>query len=141
VTRVQDPVRTATFRLLSCAPPAVVWGALLCPDRSARYLHGLAVRTTWEPGAEVTLTSPSCALTGQVLHMRPLERLSLTLEDGSGCCTYLTWSLRACDSGTVVRLDVAEADGGSTTEAELEEVWLPVLDRLGALLREETPAG
>ena len=141
MTPVQDPVRTATFRLLSCAQPAAVWGALLCPSRTPRYLHGLAVRTTCDPGAQIELTSPACTLTGQVLHVQPLERLSLTVEDGSGCCTYLTWTLRGCEAGTVVRLDVAEADGGSTTEAELEEVWLPVLERLGALLREETPAG
>jgi uncharacterized protein YndB with AHSA1/START domain len=134
-------VPSATFRLLACAPPAAVWRALLCPDRSPRYLHGLALLTRWEPGAQVELVSPACTLTGQVLHVRARERLSLTVEDGSGCCTYLTWTLRSCAGGTVVRLDVAEADGGSTTEAELEEVWLPVLDRLGALLREETPAG
>ena len=137
---MRDPVLTATFRLLSCAPPTSVWAALRCPSRSPRYLHGLAVRTSWEPGAEVALTSPACTLTGQVLHVQPLERLSLTVEDGSGCCTYLTWTLRGCAAGTVVRLDVAETDTG-TTEADLEEVWLPVLDRLGALLREETPAG
>lgn len=133
--------RGATFRLLTCAPPEVVWGCLVCPTRSPRYLHGLTVTTCWTPGARVTLTGPDCALTGEVLHVRPPERLSLTVEDDSGSCTYLTWTLRPHEGGTVVRLHVEECDRATTTEDDLEDVWLPVLDRLGALLREETPAG
>src|SRR4051812_36978332 len=134
-------MRSATFRLLTCAPPEVVWGCLLCPTRSPRYLHGLAVQTSWEPGARVSLTSEACALDGEVLHVQAPERLSLTVEDDSGSCTYLTWTLRRHDEGTVVRLHVEECDGASTSESDLEDVWLPVLDRLGVLLREETPAG
>ena len=136
-----DVTRAATFRLLTCAAPEVVWGLLLCPTRSPRYLHGLTVTTCWQQGAPVTLTAADCTLTGEVLHVRAPERLSLTVEDESGSCTYLTWTLRPADSGTVVRLQVEECDRASTTEDDLEDVWLPVLDRLGALLREETPAG
>ncbi len=136
-----DVMRSATFRLLTPAAPEVVWGCLLCPARSPRYLHGLAVNASWEPGTRVALTSAACELAGEVLHVRPPERLSLTVEDESGSCTYLTWTLRPHDDGTVVRLHVEECDGTSTSEADLEDVWLPVLDRLGALLREETPAG
>jgi uncharacterized protein YndB with AHSA1/START domain len=136
-----DVMRGATFRLLTCAPPEVVWGFLLCPARSPRYLHGLAVQTSWQPGDRVALTSPACTLEGEVLHVQPQERLSLTVEDASGSCTYLTWLLRPHGTGTVVRLHVEECDGASTSEADLEDAWLPVLDRLGALLREETPAG
>jgi len=136
-----EVLRSATFRLLTCAPPEVVWGCLLCPTRSPRYLHGLAVSACWQPGARVDLTGAGCALSGEVLHVQAPERLSLTVEDASGSCTYLTWSLRPHDGGTVVRLQVEECDGASTSEDDLEDVWLPVLDRLGALLREETPAG
>ena len=152
VTRTADPrdsqqvdhgdvLRSATFRLLTCAPPEVVWGCLLCPTRSPRYLHGLAVNACWEAGQKVALTAEGCDLAGEVLHVRPLERLSLTVEDPSGSCTYLTWTLRPHEGGTVVRLHVEECDGGSTSEDDLEDAWLPVLDRLGELLREETPAG
>jgi uncharacterized protein YndB with AHSA1/START domain len=136
-----DVVRSATFRLLTCAPPAVVWGCLQCPTRSPRYLHGLAVETSWQPGTRVALTGDGCVLSGEVLHVRAPELLSLTVEDDSGSCTYLTWTLRAYDGGTIVRLRVEECDGGSTSEDDLEDVWLPVLDSLGALLREETSAG
>ena len=136
-----DVTRAATFRLLTSAAPEVVWACLLCPTRSPRYLHGLTVSTCWQPGAQIALTSAGCTLMGEVLHVRAPERLSLTVEDGSGPCTYLTWTLRPHDGGTVVRLEVEESDRASTTEDELEDVWLPVLDRLGALLREEAPAG
>jgi uncharacterized protein YndB with AHSA1/START domain len=137
-----DVLRSATFRLLTSAPPEVVWGCLLCPTRTPRYLHGLAVTACWEAGQQVALTAGGCALTGEVLHVRPLERLSLTVEDASGSCTYLTWTLRRHESGgTVVRLQVEECDSASTSEDDLEDAWLPVLDRLGTLLREETPAG
>ena len=132
--QVADPVRSATFRLLTCAAPETVWSALTCPTQSPAYLYGLAVRTTWEPGAPVQLTADARpALAGEVLRVEPARRLSLTVEDDSGGCTYLTWTLRACDGGSVVRLQVEECDGA---EDELEDVWLPVLDRLGALLRE-----
>jgi uncharacterized protein YndB with AHSA1/START domain len=126
---VADPVRSTT------------WGLLTCAARSPRYLHGLAVEATWEPGAVVRLTSPHCDLTGQVLHVEPERRLSLTVEDESGSCTFLTWTLRPSGAGTVVRLQVEECDGASTSEDDLEDVWLPALERLAALLREETTAG
>ena len=137
-----DVMSGATFRLLTCAPPDAVWACLLCPTRSPRYLHGLTVNACWEAGERVALSAAGCDLTGEVLHVRPQERLSLTVEDASGSCTYLTWSLRLHESGgTVVRLQVEECDDAGTSEEDLEDVWLPVLDRLGALLREETPAG
>jgi hypothetical protein len=60
----------------------------------------------------------------------------VTVEDLSGACTYLTWQMREGDDGTVVRLDVAESDVGIGSELEMEDVWLPVLQRLGDLLRE-----
>jgi uncharacterized protein YndB with AHSA1/START domain len=137
----REVIRSATFRLLTCAPVEVVWGCLICPTRSPRYLHGLAVHTSCQPGAAVTLTADGCALSGEVLHAKAPERLSLTIEDDCGACTYLTWTLRPHADGTVVRLLVEECDDGGTSEDDLEDAWLPVLDRLGALLREETTTG
>jgi uncharacterized protein YndB with AHSA1/START domain len=138
--RDQDPVLSQTFRLLTCAEPERVWAALLCPERSPRYLHGLSVRTSWVPGAPVELElAGGPTLHGQVLRVDPPHLLSLTVEDvASGSCTYLTWTLRPSGGRTVVRLRVEEAHAASTSEEELEDVWLPVLERLGELLREET---
>lgn len=138
---VQDPVRSTVFRLLTPATPDAVWGWLTCPERSPQYLHGLSVRTTWEPGAPVHLTSATCGtLPGQVLRVEPPVRLSLTVEDACGTCTYLTWTLRDSAADTVLRLQVEEC-GGATTDEELEDVWLPVLDRLRDLLVEAPGAG
>jgi uncharacterized protein YndB with AHSA1/START domain len=134
--RSADPLRSTTFHLRTDATTDAVWRALTCPQRSPQYLHGLAVHTSWQPGDRVELRPVAGPpLAGQVLHAEPGVRLSLVLEDA----TYLTWTLRTCGDGTVVRLQVDEA---GSTEDELEDVWLPVLDRLGELLRTETtPAG
>ncbi|GAC1442197.1 MAG: hypothetical protein NVS3B26_08360 [Mycobacteriales bacterium] len=132
-----DPVLSTTFRLLTAACPDRVWRQLTCPAAAAAYLHGLSPRTCWTSGAPVEWHVGDAVIPGQVLHADPPHRLSVTVEDGSGTCTYLTWTVRACDDGSVVRLDVAEADD-SGCEGDLEEIWLPVLRRLGELL--EQPA-
>jgi uncharacterized protein YndB with AHSA1/START domain len=133
-----DPVLTQTFRLLTPASPQRVWGALTCPLAAPTYLHGLSPATSWSAGDPVEWRLPATAgvVPGQVLHADPPYRLSVTLEDGSGTCTYLTWTVRACADGTVVRLDVEESDARATSDTELEDVWLPVLQRLGDVLRD-----
>ena len=130
-----DPVLTATFRLLTAAGPDRVWAVLTCPATAPSYLHGLTPRTCWTAGAPVEWQSHGAVIPGQVLHADPPYRLSVTVEDSSGTCTYLTWSVRACEDGTVVRLDVEESDVGGSCVIELEVVWLPVLERLGDVLR------
>jgi uncharacterized protein YndB with AHSA1/START domain len=129
-----DPVRSTTFHLRTPACAEAVWRALTCPQRTTRYLHGLALHTSWLPGDRVELRpAAGPPVVGEVLHVVPPSRLSLALGD-----TYVTWSLRTCGDGTVVRLQVDEA---GSSDDELEDVWLPVLERLGDLLRAETPAG
>src|SRR5689334_3023455 len=105
----RDPVLTQTFRLLTAASLERVWGALTCPETAAGYLHGLSPRTCWTTGAPVEWHGTAVgAIPGQVLHADPPYRLSVTVEDGSGTWTYLTWQVRSCEEGTVVRLDVEE---------------------------------
>lgn len=128
--RCPDPVRSATFHVRTPACPADAWRSLTCAARTQRYL-GLAVHADWQSGSPVELRCPhGPTLTGQVLHVEPGRRLSLVLEE----TTYLTWTVRTCGDSTVVRLQVDEA---GSTEDELEDVWLPVLDRLADLLRVE----
>ena len=128
---------TQTFRLLTPASPERVWGVLTCSATAPAYLHGLSPRTSWTPGSPVEWhTAAAPVIPGQVLRADPPYRLSLTVEDASGTCTYLTWSVRACHEGTVVRLDVEESDASGSCETDLEDVWLPVLQRLGGVLRE-----
>ncbi|MCU1591091.1 MAG: hypothetical protein JWP11_2347 [Frankiales bacterium] len=132
-----DPVLTQTFRLLTPASPQRVWGALTCPETAPAYLHGLSPRTCWSSGAPVEWQAAGIgAIPGQVLRADPPYRLSVTVEDASGTCTYLTWTVRETEAGTVLRLDVEEAGPAPTAADELEDVWLPVLQRLAEVLLE-----
>lgn len=134
---MRDPVTTQSFRLLTPAARPEVWACLTCPVRSPRFLHGLALTACWTPGSPVVLQAPGWPpLGGQVLHVEPGRRLSLTVEDrDSGTCTYLTWGLRDTGTGTVIRLDIDECADRMATADDLEDIWLPVLARLGQVLQ------
>lgn len=135
---MQDPVASQVFRLLTTAAPERVWAALTCPLQSRAYLHGLSVSSGWQAGGPVAF-HPHCGptLEGTVLRVDPGRRLVLTVEEGNGCCTYLDWQLRRSERGTVVRLKVDETGTASSSEEELEDVWLPVLHDLDVVLRRE----
>lgn len=127
----RDLVASQAFRLLTQADPERVWAALVCPESTPRYLYGLAVTSSWAPGAAVTFTLPGYpAATGQVLCAQRPDRLSYTVEDPSGTTTYVTWTTRRTSGGCVVGLQVDETEGGGTTAEDLEDVWLPVIDGL-----------
>ena len=69
----------------------------------------------------------------------PARLLSYVLDDDSGSATYLTWMLRPVADGCVLRLRIDETNcagsvGSADSAEELEDVWLPVLDRLAAAL-------
>jgi hypothetical protein len=124
-----------TFHLLSCAKPNQVWGTLTCPTLSPRFLHGLSAQSCWTTGAPLTFTHRGLELTGQVLYAEEPTQLSLTIEDPSGCCTYLTWHLRAACAGTVIRLTVEEPGGEPENLEQLEDTWLPALRALEQVLQ------
>jgi uncharacterized protein YndB with AHSA1/START domain len=132
-----DPVSTRTFHLLSRATPQQVWAALTCPVASARFLHGLSARGSWDTDGTLLFTSAhGPVLTGRVLWSDPPHKLSLTIEDeASGTCTYLTWGLREGCGGTVVRLRVEEGHATPSDDEELEDAWLPALRALEAVLQ------
>jgi uncharacterized protein YndB with AHSA1/START domain len=130
-----DPVSSRTFHLLSCAKPHQVWDALTCPTLSPRFLHGLSAESCWTTGAALTYAcEQGIELTGQVLFAEEPTHLSITIEDPSGCCTYLTWHLRAACAGTVIRLTVEEPGGRPEDLEQLEDAWLPALQALEAVL-------
>ena len=137
MARSCDPVSTRTFHLLSASTPEEIWGALTCPVRSERFLHGMRVDGCWSTDGVLTFSSShGFTLSGRVLFSAPPYTLSMTIEDeASGTCTYLTWSLRASEAGTIVRLRVDEPDAGPAAEEELEDVWLPALAALDAVLQ------
>jgi uncharacterized protein YndB with AHSA1/START domain len=129
-------ISTHAFAFSTAATPGQVWAALTDGDLTRRYLHGLAAESAWAPGSRLVLRAAGVpAATGEVLAAEPGARLSLALEGGHGADTYLTWTIRRGAGGSVVRLVVDEPDGdGEADEAEVEDVWLPVLADLHALL-------
>jgi uncharacterized protein YndB with AHSA1/START domain len=132
----RDPISSRTFHLLSCATPEHVWAALTCPVLSPRFLHGLSAQGSWQTDTDLVFTSDQgVTLTGRVLWSEPPHRLSLTIEDSCGACTYLTWELREGCGRTVVRLRVEESHASPTDEEELEDTWLPALAALESVLQ------
>ncbi len=134
---LDDFVVSSTFRVLVPACADRVWSALTCPVQTGRFLHSLAVRSSWQPGATVTFwLDERVTASGQVLCAQRPRQLSYSVDDDSGTATYVTWQLRAVPDGCVVRLRVDETHGDATSEDELEDVWLPVVERLRAVLQD-----
>jgi hypothetical protein len=74
-------------------------------------------------------------LVGQVLHADAPRRLSFMLQaSANDPSVYLTWQLRPTSGGCAVRLQIDEVDDRATHDDELEDIWLPVLASLQALL-------
>jgi uncharacterized protein YndB with AHSA1/START domain len=140
---VADVVTSVTFRRTVSAGVQRVWEALTCAAQTPDFLYGFALVSTWEPLAPMTLRPAGCdgevpGLTGQVLAVRHGESLAYAIDDLSGSATYLTWTLRATAAGCVVRLRVDETDAALGSEEDVEDIWLPVVERLAEVLR---PAG
>ena len=126
---------THRFRSFVAAPPERVWAALTEGEQTARWLRGLVLDAEWRPGAPLTLTQGGVvAARGEVLDVTPPRRLALAVDGGHGPATYLTWEIRATDGGTIVHLDVDEPIEAGDDGKEAEDVWLPVLAGLQALL-------
>lgn len=136
---VSDPLRGERFTLLTRWSAGQVWSALTCAKRSPRYLHGLAVDSCWRSGEPVTLRGGGLTLAGEVLFAEPPHRLDYSIDDPGGSATYVSWRLRETTDGCAVVLYVQESPGTASSE-ELDDVWLPVLDRLCRLLEEKASA-
>jgi uncharacterized protein YndB with AHSA1/START domain len=127
---------TELFRFVTCAAEEDVWDALTATGQPLAYFYGMTLTSDWRPGSNLTLTAhPDHRLEGIVLAAQRPGRLSYTVGAGSDeAPTYLTWEMRRCHAGTVVRLYLDEPGSPACTTDELEEVWLPVLSGLAAHL-------
>lgn len=142
---VDDVITSATFRRRMPASPDVVFATLTSCLRTAEFHLGLALTSSWEPLATIRVRAADCAedvagLSGQVLAVEPDRLLSYVLDEVSGAATYLTWTLRPTSGGTVIRLRVDETDAYAGCEEDLEDIWLPVLERLVVMLTPAAPA-
>lgn len=121
-------------RAFACFTPAHatrVWSALTDPTQTTAYLYGLAVHSSWEPGAAIEVWHEGHqALSGRALCSRAGERLSYMLRAGADDPpVYLTWLIRARPNGCTIRLEIDEVDYIDHAD-EAEDTWLPVLAAL-----------
>jgi uncharacterized protein YndB with AHSA1/START domain len=125
-------------RAFACHTPADaarVWAALTEAELTKNYLYGLAAHSTWAPDAPIDVRyGDRPQLTGRVLCSRPEERLSYVLHSGpADPPVYLTWLIRPCSGGCIIRLQIDEIDGSDSAD-DVEETWLPVLAALQQFL-------
>ncbi|MGN6088312.1 MAG: hypothetical protein ACTHNT_03365 [Actinomycetales bacterium] len=141
---MRDPATSGSYSAWLPAPPERVWGLVTCPVASAAVFHGLSLRSTWQPQSELALVPVAVPLSppalpaalaaetlhGTVLWAAPATSLSFSIDDGTGTATFVELALRASGDGCVLTLRVDECGDDSGDLCELEDVWLPVLDRL-----------
>lgn len=121
------------FAFFTPSAPDRVWRALTEETSIREYLYGLALSSEWTANAPISVTVPdSPGLIGEVLCVQPGRRLSYLISAPDAPAVYLTWHIRTCEGGSICSLQIDEAD--ASTPAELEDIWLPVLDALQRLL-------
>lgn len=125
------------FHFGTAGYPEEVWSVLTTPASIRRFLFGVSLESTWAAGAPVTgWLDGASVMSGEVLYAERPNRLSYVLASGPMQPeVYVTWELRACRTGSVVRLRVVESD--DSDNEELEAVWHPVVTALQSLLSME----
>lgn len=137
---MHDPATSGCYSTWLPATPETVWAALTCPTATSVFFHGLSLRSTWQPLDNLDLVptavgADDTVLHGTVLHAAPTTALSFSIDDCSGTATFVGLGLRPSGEGCVLTLRVDECVSDPDADAcELEDVWLPVLDRLRAHL-------
>jgi uncharacterized protein YndB with AHSA1/START domain len=142
---VDDVITSVTFRRRLPASPEAVFAALTSCHRTGEFHLGLSLTSSWEPMAAIRVRPADAddevaGLTGQVLAVEPDRLVSYVLDEVSGAATYLTWTLRPTAGGTTVRLRVDETDAYYGCEDDLEDIWLPAMERLVVMLTPSAPA-
>jgi uncharacterized protein YndB with AHSA1/START domain len=140
------PMGTQGFQCFTAAGPDRVWAALTGTEETSTYLHGLTARSSWQADAPILFeanqssTTGHSSLIGRVLHVRPPCQLSYSVQSGpEDPPLYLTWQIRPCQEGSVIRLQIDEMEYADSDE-EAESTWLPILASLQALLAREDSA-
>ncbi|HTJ36581.1 MAG TPA: SRPBCC domain-containing protein [Dactylosporangium sp.] len=131
-------MRTRTFTLYIAATPDRVWRALTDPAETRRYYLGLAVDSTWTPGAPIVFRTAHGpvpdALHGEIIHAIPGSCLIHNIFTGVGAeqeahC-WLTWDLTAVDEGALTRVCLSCDDVDGRADPERDEAWSRVVSGL-----------
>src|SRR6185437_141412 len=114
---------------------AVAWTALTRPDQTPEFLYGLAVDSTWNPGAPIGFRcDEDVQVSGRVLCVQRNERLSYVIQSApTDPPVYLTWLIRPGSGGCTIRLQIDEIDTADSLQ-DAEDIWLPVLEALQQLV-------
>ncbi|MEU7874175.1 SRPBCC domain-containing protein [Dactylosporangium sp. NPDC049140] len=127
-------MRTRTFTLYIAATPELVWRALTEPELTRRYYLGLAVDSTWRPGAPIVFRTDrgpvAEALYGEILHVIPGEELIHSLH-AAQC--WLTWDVAAVEPG-LTRVALSCDDLDARPDPERDEAWARVASGLKTVL-------
>ena len=103
-------------------------------DAVASLFQGLAARPSWrtdDDGRPLLVVREATAL-GQA------RELGFTIAaDARQAPCEVDWRVREINGGAVVTLTVLDAEEG--WDAEVEQGWLPVLDRLSQLVNQSVP--
>ena len=140
----EAPIATHTFAFFTVVAPVQVWAALTGAGGSVGYMYGLVACSSWLPGEDIgfeTVRSGTAvpSLAGRVLHAQPPCRLSFVLQTApEDPPVYLTWQVRPCPGGSTVQLRVDEPECADSDD-EAEDIWLPVLASLQAVLAKQEP--
>lgn len=123
-------IATHVFQFTSPAPPAQVWGTITRPELTPRYLFGMTLDSSWQPGAPIVLRMPDGlldggTLQGEVLAADEPHRLSYTLGAGeTQPITFVTWEIVAADrQESDVTLYVDETQAASDRDEEAVVLW------------------
>lgn len=116
---------TYAWNLYTQATPDEVW------DSIAALFQGLAARPSWrtdDDGLPLLVVREATAL-GQA------RELGFTIAaDARQPPCEVDWRVREIDGGAVVTLTVLDPEEG--WDAEVEQGWLPILDRLSKLVNQ-----
>ena len=124
------PLSTQLFHLLTPRDSDAVW-RVLTPRNGEASFYGPPIVSDWQVGSPVELGSRvGASVVGEVIVAEPGARLTHTFGDEPDQpSVYVTWTLHADPSGTVIRLYVDEL-GVDSTDEDVERAWLPVLRAL-----------
>lgn len=139
-------MRTRTFTLYIAAAPTRVWRALTEPGETRRYYLGLAVDSTWEPGAPIVFRTTEGpvpdALHGEILHAMPGTQLIHNLFTGTGreqeAHCWLTWELSEVEP-SLTRVSLTCDDLDPRPDPERDEAWSRILSGLKTVLETGAP--
>jgi hypothetical protein len=106
-----------------------------CPERVWDAISAVLQDLAAEPLGRTAADSRRLLVIHEVAAIGHARELGFTVAaDSRQDPCEVDWRVREIDGGAVVTLTVIDPEDG--WDAEAEQGWLPLLDRLGALLRE-----